>query len=64
MHDSCGPYSGLNWRRSRFCVGDGHCVEVAYGDGCVYLRNSQSPDHCLCLTQDAWQSMIACLRSQ
>lgn len=38
--------AGGEWRRSRSCVGDGHCVELAVtADGAqVWMRNSTSPE--------------------
>ncbi|MFD1367068.1 DUF397 domain-containing protein [Actinoplanes sichuanensis] len=63
MGDGLGPCDGLDWQRSRFCVGEFHCVEWAYGDSCVYLRNSQKPDLYLCLTPAAWRCLILRIRS-
>jgi hypothetical protein len=32
------------WRKSSFSFANGNCVEVAYIDGVIHLRDSKSPD--------------------
>lgn len=63
MGEGCGSFQVLRWQRSRFCVGEGHCVEWAYGDGCVYLRNSRKPEYFLSLSLEAWRGLITGIRS-
>jgi hypothetical protein len=50
------------WRKSSRCEG-GHCVEVAFRDGGVAMRNSTVPDLQLQLSVDAWRSLVAGLRA-
>ncbi|ATW49695.1 DUF397 domain-containing protein [Streptomyces peucetius] len=34
----------LHWRKSSFSADTGACIEVAEGDDCVFLRESDEPD--------------------
>lgn len=51
------------WLRSRYCVGESHCAEVAIVDGRVGLRNSRSPGTVLTFDGVEWQNFIDSLKS-
>ncbi|MFD0072965.1 DUF397 domain-containing protein [Streptomyces sp. NPDC127166] len=34
----------LHWRKSSFSADTGACIEIAEGDGWVFLRESDDPD--------------------
>ncbi len=53
------------WRRSRYCVGESHCVEVAVIDGGagIGLRNSRSPGTVLTFDGAQWQEFVDSLKS-
>lgn len=55
---------GLNWRRSRSCVG-GDCVEVTgLPDGGVAMRNSHDPDGVtLRYTRAEWDAFMGGVRN-
>ncbi|GIE95878.1 DUF397 domain-containing protein [Paractinoplanes rishiriensis] len=55
--------AGAAWRRSRFCVGESNCVEVADLDGLVGLRNSRKPALTLTFTKSEWSNFLAALKS-
>ena len=49
----------LDWRRSSFC-GHGACVEVAYVEGGVLLRDGKNPDAAaLRFTDEEWSAFVA-----
>jgi hypothetical protein len=52
------------WRRSRFCVGDGHCVEVsvAAGGAQVRMRNSTAPETVLVFDADDWGEFLDAIK--
>jgi len=39
-----GEESAIRWRRSGRCNGESTCVEIAFVDDRVLVRNSQAPD--------------------
>jgi hypothetical protein len=51
------------WRRSRYCVGESHCVEVAVMDGGIGLRNSTSPGSVLTFDGVEWKNFVDSLKS-
>ena len=51
------------WRRSRYCVGESHCVAVAVVDGDVLLCNSKSPGTVLAFDGAEWQNFVDSLKS-
>lgn len=51
------------WRRSRYCVGESNCVEVADLDGLVGLRNSRHPALILTFEADEWRSFLQAIES-
>ena len=57
--------TGDEWRRSRFCVGDGHCVELSVvgGGAQVRMRNSTAPDLVLVFDADAWRSFLDAVKA-
>jgi hypothetical protein len=55
--------SEANWRRSKACVGEAHCVEVADFGDIVGLRNSQSPTVTLAFGKPAWQTFIDAVKN-
>jgi hypothetical protein len=44
-------------------VGEDHCAEVAYFDGIVGLRNSQTPGSMVFVGVDGWREFIEALKS-
>jgi hypothetical protein len=34
----------LHWRKSSFSADTGSCIEIAEGDGWIFLRESDDPD--------------------
>ena len=52
--------AGVEWRRSRFCVGEGHCVEWSVVDGGtqVRMRNSTAPGTVLVFDADEWHNFL------
>lgn len=51
------------WRRSRYCVGEAHCVEVADLDGYVGLRNSQAPALTLVFDKAEWRTFVDAVKA-
>jgi hypothetical protein len=53
------------WRRSRFCVGDGHCVElsVVAGGTQVRMRNSTAPETVLVFDADEWNQFLDAVKA-
>ena len=50
----------VEWRRSRSCVGEGHCVEVAVSD-CgtqIGMRNSTAPGTVLVFDAAEWRNFV------
>lgn len=56
---------GAEWRRSRRCVGDGHCVELSVvGDGnAVLMRNSTAPETVLAFAMGEWSRFIQAVKA-
>ena len=46
------------WHKSRSC-NSSECVEVAFRDDCVLVRDSKHPEVSLKITQSEWRSFIA-----
>jgi len=57
--------AGDEWQRSRFCVGDGHCVELSVvgGNSQVRMRNSTAPDTVLVFDADQWRNFIDAVKA-
>jgi|tagenome__1003787_1003787.scaffolds.fasta_scaffold19553911_2 hypothetical protein len=55
MLDTC-------WARSSRCVGESHCVEVAFVGDAVLLRNSTRPLRVLKFTADEWDVFLQTVR--
>lgn len=53
------------WRRSRSCVGDGHCVElsVVAGGAQVRMRNSTAPGTVLVFDVDEWDNFLDAVKA-
>jgi hypothetical protein len=53
------------WRRSRRCVGDGHCVELSSaGSGSqVRMRNSTAPETVLTFGAGAWRTFLDAVKA-
>jgi hypothetical protein len=53
------------WRRSRFCVGDGHCVELSVGGAGtqVRMRNSTAPETVLVFDADEWDEFLVAIKA-
>jgi hypothetical protein len=53
------------WRRSRSCVGDGHCVElsVVAGGAQVRMRNSTAPETVLVFDADEWDKFLDAVKA-
>lgn len=49
---------GLSWRRSFACA-NGECVEVAYWDDLVFVRNSRASDVILEVRRSQWERFLA-----
>jgi hypothetical protein len=60
--DSVAPAESA-WRRSRSCVGESHCAEVAMIDSGVSLRNSTSPGTILTFGRTEWQNFVDGLKA-
>ena len=53
------------WRRSRLCVGDGHCVELSVaGAGTqVRMRNSTAPATILVFDANEWDEFLVAIKA-
>lgn len=51
------------WRRSRYCVGQSNCVEVAANDDGIGLRNSRSPGTVLTFDRAEWENFVDSVKS-
>lgn len=52
--------NGLNWRKPTRCGEGGDCVEVAFAEDAVGMRDSKRPSQgALFLTPGQWQDLIA-----
>ncbi len=56
---SVSPFEqrALSWRRSSFCA-NGDCVEVAYWEDRVLVRNSKNPDIVLDVSRSEWEAFL------
>lgn len=56
--------AGNEWRRSRYCVGEGHCVEwsVVAGGAQVRMRNSTAPETVLVFDADEWRTFLGAVQ--
>jgi hypothetical protein len=50
------------WRRTSRCE-SASCVEVAFGEHEVYVRNSRDPDRTLAFTTEEWIAFCAGVRA-
>lgn len=50
------------WTRSSYCIGDSHCVEVAFVGDAVLMRNSTRPELVLELTPAEWDAFLWTIR--
>jgi hypothetical protein len=54
----------LNWRKARYSIACGECVEVASADLRVAVRDSQDPDGArLAYPVSSWQAFVARIKS-
>jgi hypothetical protein len=52
------------WRKSKFSMANGDCVEVAFGDEAVLIRHSRDPSGAvLSFSHAEWQAFLAGARS-
>ncbi|MEV6844713.1 DUF397 domain-containing protein [Actinoplanes sp. NPDC051411] len=56
-------FSTESWRKSTYCVGESHCVEVADNGSVIGLRNSRQPEITLTFDVAEWRIFIEDLRS-
>jgi hypothetical protein len=64
MTDTFGTLKGkskLEWRRSSFCT-ETNCVQVAFTEVSVLIRNSAAETGTLAVSLDAWESFISRLK--
>jgi Domain of unknown function (DUF397) len=55
-------FRSLVWRKSRASVGNGECVEVAFADRSVLVRDSRDETGTiLAVTPASWESFVACI---
>jgi Domain of unknown function (DUF397) len=47
----------LSWRRSSACT-NGDCLEVAYFQDQVFIRNSRSPDVVIEASRPEWEAFV------
>jgi hypothetical protein len=52
-----------SWRKSAYCVGESHCVEVATDEPAVGLRNSRHPEITLTFDTAEWRIFLDDLKS-
>ena len=53
-----------NWIKSSYCAADKpQCVEVAFGDHGVHVRDSKNPGPVLCFTADEWSAFLAGMKA-
>ncbi|MGA5299831.1 DUF397 domain-containing protein [Nucisporomicrobium flavum] len=57
------PAADSAWHRSRRCVGESHCVEVAVLGAGIGLRNSRSPGTVIAIDGAEWQNFLHSLKS-
>ncbi|GID27001.1 DUF397 domain-containing protein [Paractinoplanes brasiliensis] len=57
--------AGNEWRRSRSCVGEGHCVEVSTADGGarIRMRNSTAPETVLVFDVAEWRDFLDAIKT-
>ena len=48
---------GLRWRKAKQCAGSS-CVEVAWADSQVLLRDSKDPGVVLSFTVEEWEAFV------
>jgi hypothetical protein len=53
-------FANASWKKSGRCDNSGpNCVEVAFVEGGVGVRDSKSPDNPLAFTTDEWDTFVA-----
>ncbi|MFF3953759.1 DUF397 domain-containing protein [Streptomyces sp. NPDC001890] len=53
-----------DWQRSSFCGGGGNnCVEVAVRDGCIALRESESPSAVVIADRRTLRALLAAIKA-
>jgi hypothetical protein len=55
-------YRPVAWRKSSQCEAH-NCVEVAFGDGRVLVRNSTAQDTMIQFTVSAWRTFCAAVKT-
>jgi hypothetical protein len=53
---------GPTWRKSGRCANNG-CIEAAWGEGTVKIRNSTVPDRIIEIDVGAWIAFIHAVKS-
>lgn len=51
--------TGQLWRKTRYSVGNGACIEVlAMPEGMLSVRDSKNPESCLRFTETEWNYFL------
>jgi hypothetical protein len=57
------PPADTRWRRSTYCVGQSHCVEIADLGDQIGLRNSQIPTVSLAFDRSTWRNFVESVKA-
>ena len=60
---SAADERSLDWRKGRTCT-NGECVEVAWCESGVWVRNSEVPSAALYFTAASWQRFTASIAAR
>lgn len=65
MSKSYSESRDLRWRKAKGSAGDGECVELASGDGRVFVRDSKNPKGCrLQYPARSWHDFVSMVKHE